>query len=50
MMRGGRVADIFCVFAGRNSLLAGNLAGKFKNRAEFALFGVPARLDRMKYQ
>jgi hypothetical protein len=37
-------------FADRNSLLAGNLAANFKNRAEFALFGVPARLDHVTNQ
>jgi hypothetical protein len=44
------MSDISRAFADRNSLLAGNLAGNLQNRAEFALFGVPARLVRVKYQ
>ena len=28
----------------------GNLTGNLQNRAEFALFGVLARFDRVKYQ
>jgi hypothetical protein len=37
-------------FAGRNSLRTGNLTGKSKNTAEFALFGLQAGLDRTTYQ
>jgi hypothetical protein len=37
-------------FAGRNSLLAGNLAGNFKNLAGFAPFRAPRQFDRMTYQ
>jgi hypothetical protein len=37
-------------FAGRNSLLAGNLAGNFKNLAGFAPFRPPRQVDRMTYQ
>jgi len=38
------------VFAGRNSLLAGNLAGILQNRAESGLFGLPALSDCEQYQ
>jgi hypothetical protein len=35
---------------GSNSLLAGNLAGNLQNATGIAPFGLPERLDRMKYQ
>jgi hypothetical protein len=50
MTRAGRVADISCIFAGRNSLLAGNLTGNLQNPAEFPPFWDRARLDRVTCQ
>jgi hypothetical protein len=42
---------MFCGFAGRNSLLAGNLAGKCsKNAPDLPFFGLPERFDRVRYQ
>jgi hypothetical protein len=35
---------------GSNSLLAGNLAGNLQNGTGIAPFGLPERLDGMKYQ
>jgi hypothetical protein len=50
MTRAGRVAHISCAFAGRNSLLAGNLAGNLQNCAGFASFQAAGAADRVTYQ
>ena len=50
MTRAGRVVHISCAFAGRNSLLAGNLTGNLQNCAGFAFFQATGAADRVTYQ